>query len=70
MICRSRLRFGVHLFDRVDQIGQPFEREVLALHGAGDHAVRRASRSTVSMLRDGGQSIRVIVVAATSVAPP
>jgi hypothetical protein len=32
---------GVHLLDGVDQIGQAFEREILALH-RHDHAVRRA----------------------------
>ena len=32
---------GVHLFDRVDQIGQAFEREVLALH-RHDDAMRGA----------------------------
>ena len=30
------VEIGVHLLDRVDQVGQPFEREVLALHRHDD----------------------------------
>jgi hypothetical protein len=41
MMRRSVVQVGVHLLDRVDQVGQAFERVVLALH-RDDHAVRRA----------------------------
>ena len=33
------VQIGVHLLDGVDQVGQPFQRKVFALHGH-NHAVR------------------------------
>jgi hypothetical protein len=51
-----RFRFGVHLLDRVDQVAQALEREVLALHRTiTPWALHRPF--SVSRLSDGGQSI-------------
>jgi hypothetical protein len=48
---------GVHLLDGVDQIGQAFQRVVLALH-RDDDAVAAHRPFSVSRLRLGGQSMR------------
>ena len=48
----------MHLLDRVDQVGQAFQREVLALH-RDDDAVRAHRPFSVSSDSAGGQSIRM-----------
>jgi hypothetical protein len=48
------VQVGVHLLDRVDQVRQAFEREVLALH-RHDHAVREHRPLSVSI--DSGRAV-------------
>ena len=54
---------GVHLLDCVDQIGQPLQREVLALH-RHDHAVCAAQAIEREQAKLGGQSMSDQVVLA------
>ena len=55
---QARVQLALHERQRLEQSGEPLQREVLGLH-RHDHAVGGDERATVSGPSDGGQSSRM-----------